>query len=204
MVAHFHWDLNRAIVRRHGIFRSGMSAAAIQHYIWPCKDGFVSYGIRGGARGAGTNKALIAWLDNEGMADDFLKAIDWDNLDMWSATQDFIDRMEAPIGRFFMMHTKKELYEGAIERGVQLHMTSSIKDLAENAQLAARDYWTTVDHPELEASITYPGTPVKNPLTPCYNPLRAPLIGEHNREIYVNELGFPNEEVTILKQAGII
>jgi hypothetical protein len=30
------------------------------------------------------------------------------------------------------------------------------------------------------------------------------LIGEHNREVYEEELGFSKKELTILKHAGVI
>jgi crotonobetainyl-CoA:carnitine CoA-transferase CaiB-like acyl-CoA transferase len=33
---------------------------------------------------------------------------------------------------------------------------------------------------------------------------RAPLIGEHNEEIYKKELGLSAEELMVLKQSGII
>jgi hypothetical protein len=33
---------------------------------------------------------------------------------------------------------------------------------------------------------------------------RAPLIGEHNDEIYVKELGFTEEELVILKRENVI
>jgi formyl-CoA transferase len=33
---------------------------------------------------------------------------------------------------------------------------------------------------------------------------RAPLIGEHNQEIYKGELGLSDEELGILKQAAVI
>jgi formyl-CoA transferase len=33
---------------------------------------------------------------------------------------------------------------------------------------------------------------------------RAPLIGEHNEEVYINELGLSKEELLTLKQAGVI
>ena len=33
---------------------------------------------------------------------------------------------------------------------------------------------------------------------------RAPLIGEHNREIYCGELGLSEEELEMLKEVGVI
>jgi hypothetical protein len=33
---------------------------------------------------------------------------------------------------------------------------------------------------------------------------RAPLIGEHNEDIYINELGLASKEMLTLKQAAVI
>ena len=33
---------------------------------------------------------------------------------------------------------------------------------------------------------------------------RAPLIGEHNEEVYTKELGLSKEELLVLKQKGVV
>ena len=71
-------------------------------------------------------------------------------------------------------------------------------------QLKVRDFWEEVDHPELHTTVTYPGAFVKMAQAPCKIRQRAPLIGEHNNEIYIEELGFSKEELTVLKQAKVI
>jgi crotonobetainyl-CoA:carnitine CoA-transferase CaiB-like acyl-CoA transferase len=81
---------------------------------------------------------------------------------------------------------------------------STPKDLLEDAQLAARDYFVPVAHPELDDVITYPGAPFKMSRTPLKISRRAPLIGEHNEEIYEKELGFSKEELNKLKATGVI
>ena len=40
--------------------------------------------------------------------------------------------------------------------------------------------------------------------TPIQIPRRAPLIGEHNEEIYVKELGLSHDDLIALVEAGII
>ena len=76
--------------------------------------------------------------------------------------------------------------------------------MAEYEQLRVRDYWEDVEHPELDAVITYPGAFAKISEAPCAVRRRAPLIGEHNEEVYTKELGFSREELLALKQAKII
>jgi crotonobetainyl-CoA:carnitine CoA-transferase CaiB-like acyl-CoA transferase len=81
---------------------------------------------------------------------------------------------------------------------------STAKDIMENPQLQAREVWQEVEHPELGEKITYPGPWVKMSEIACGIRFRAPLIGEHNHDIYVKEMGLTEEELVILKQAEII
>ena len=150
------------------------------------------------------NPPLIKWMEEEGMADDFLKGFDWDTFDHATATQETIDRMEEPTGKFFLTHTRAELSEGAVKHRTMLGPMSTVADVVKSVQLAAREYWVEVEHPELGTAITYPGIFAKASETPPRISRRAPLIGEHNEEVYEKELGIPMEKLLILKQARII
>jgi crotonobetainyl-CoA:carnitine CoA-transferase CaiB-like acyl-CoA transferase len=61
-----------------------------------------------------------------------------------------------------------------------------------------------VEHPELGTKIRYPGPFAKLSETPIQITRRAPLIGEHNEEIYVKELGMSHKEMQTLKKAEVI
>jgi crotonobetainyl-CoA:carnitine CoA-transferase CaiB-like acyl-CoA transferase len=197
------WEFMGVVSRRHGAFRAGLGTGVVQRMVWPCKDGFVSATIMGGAVGAKTNRGLVEWMDSEGMAPEFMKAINWDELDMSAMTQELQNQLTEPITNFFMNHTKEELYRGAIERRIMLYPVSSSKDIVENEQLNARGFWEEVKHPELGETVVYPGAWATASEMELELRLRAPLIGEHNQEIY-RELGISGDELQILKQAGII
>ena len=94
--------------------------------------------------------------------------------------------------------------EGAVKYRIMLYAAAMAKDVRESPHLAARDFWTEVEHPELNTKITYPGKWANNSLTPPQISRRAPLIGEHNREIYENELGISKEDYRKLKRAKVI
>jgi len=138
------------------------------------------------------------------MADDYLRQADWDNFDMAGVTKEELDGYTKPIREFFLTHTTAKLYEEAIKRNFILFPVSTVKDFFESPQLAARDFWIDVKHPELGASITYPGAFAKLSETPCQIRRRAPLIGEHNEEIYHKELGISSQELILLKESEII
>ena len=147
---------------------------------------------------------LVNWMAEEGMADDWLKNFDWDNFSHYETTQEIIDRMEKQTVDFFMSHTKAELWEGAVRHRIMLYPASSVKDLRESPHLASREFWDTVEHPELGETITYPSKWANASETPPRISRRAPLIGEHNEEIYQKELGITRDELEKLKQAQVI
>ncbi len=193
------WDLNRRL-RKRG---ESINPLRVTH-IWPCKDGFVMWRYTGGPNAVRHSVPLVKWIVEEGMADDWLKNFDWANFSHFSSTQDVVDRMEEQTINFFMTKTKAELMEGAIKYRIMLYPLSTTTDLLESPQLEARNFWTDVEHPELETSIKYPGTWAINSETTPRISRRAPLIGEHNQEIYKKELGISGDELQKFIQAKII
>jgi benzylsuccinate CoA-transferase BbsE subunit len=193
------WDMRKMIQKRGG----GDTARPRLTQLWPCKDGYVSWFYWGGGMSLRTNVPMVKWMESEGMADDFLKEYDWSKFG-FNTTREEIERIEAPTARFFLEHTKAELFEGALKFGVQLYPVSTPADMLESRQLEARNFWQEVEHPELGTSITYPGAFVNASEAPPRISRRAPLIGEHNQEIYEEELGISKKELLILKQSGVI
>ena len=151
-----------------------------------------------------SQKALVEWMDTEGMAPDFMKEIKWTELDFDKVTQEFRDRFEEPIVKFFKQHTRDEIFQEAVKRRIVLLPIYTPKDMLESPELAARGYWIPVEHPELGTAITYPGAFFKSSETSWRLKRRAPLTGEHNEELYLKELGFSREELIMLKQRNII
>ena len=143
------WDVNRSVLKRAGPFRIGLSTAANQRLIWRCKDGYVNFAMFGGTQGARNNNNLVEWMEAEGMGDECLSSIKWEEFNMATATQEQFDRFEVPLSRFFNSLTMEELYQGAIERGIMLYPVSSTKEILNDVQLKARDFWAEVCHDEL-------------------------------------------------------
>jgi len=92
----------------------------------------------------------------------------------------------------------------AVEKAIVMGPINDVKDLWESRHLSAKGFWKKVEHPELGKTIAYPGPPVEISEAPWMVTPRAPLIGEHNGDIYEKELGFPKEQLTMLKARGII
>lgn len=197
------WELSRINVRRLGSYLTGRATGTKQRTLWRCQDGYVILVIFGGALGRKTNQGIVAWMDSEGMAPEYLKQIDWSTLDFATVPQELQDKMEKPIGEFLLTHTKAELFAGALQRGIMLLPASSPKDIVASEQLRSRQFWLEVEPPEKKTHIKYPGFFIQASETPCRLQRRAPLVGEHNAEIYA-EVGLSERELKSLKEAGII
>src|SRR5205085_11898313 len=81
------WDLNRVNPERAGIYVTGRSVnGAKMRVFWPCRDGWINFIIYGGAAGRHTNQQLVAWMDEKGLAPDWLKGVDWRAFEIPSIT----------------------------------------------------------------------------------------------------------------------
>jgi len=197
------WEFSQKILKRTGHLRSGVSTDTSQRQVWPCKDGFIFFNLIPGKTGGRAYRALLKWMGSDGMAIERIEGIDWENMDMATITQETVDLMTAPIQKFFLSHTKKELLEGALERKISLCPLSSMDDLINDSQLKARDFWVDLEHEELGTSMTYPREFFKSSEKSCRTKFRAPMTGEHNKEIY-EEIGISGSKLLALRKAGII
>jgi crotonobetainyl-CoA:carnitine CoA-transferase CaiB-like acyl-CoA transferase len=198
-----YWEMSKTNLKRAGVMRSMNARKSLQRQVWPCKDGYVFFFILGGLTGAKASRPLVKWIADEGMADDFLLNMDWENFDMGTVTQDVLDRIADPVGKFFLSRTKKEIVNAAIERNIPVCSLSSMEDLIHDENLKERNFWIQIDHPELETRIPYPRQFAKTSEKPITTRFRAPLKGEHNREIY-GEIGLTDQDLDELKHKGVI
>ncbi|MFC2019471.1 CaiB/BaiF CoA transferase family protein [Chloroflexota bacterium] len=174
--------------------------------LWEASDGYIAFFLFPGEQGRYRNPLMVKWLDDEGMADDFLRGIDWLKQDWgyWSqASQEDADRQEAYFARFFKSKTTAQLLAEAIARRIQLHPMSTPKSVLSHPQLEARGFWQEVEHPQLGATLSYPSRVFTASEAPCKLWRRAPLIGEHNGELY-REMGLSGGEIITLQKDGVI
>ncbi|MET7735996.1 formyl-CoA transferase [Streptomyces sp. NPDC005402] len=78
----------------------------------------------------------------------------------------------------------------------------SPKEIIEDASLAANDMIVEVEHPQ-RGTFTTVGNPLKLSDSPT-TITTPPLLGQHNEEIFVHELGLSRAELPQLKEQGVI
>ena len=95
------------------------------------------------------------------------------------------------------------LFVASGERRLVFGMAQDAGDMVACPHLEARGFYHEVDHPVAGAA-TYPGMGAALSDYPARAPAPAPLLGQHNREVYCGELGVSNEELLALRYAGVI
>jgi len=98
--------------------------------------------------------------------------------------------------------TKDDIFHSA--QNLRLFWTS-VKDIEEVVnweQYRERGFWVEIDHPRA-GSFTYARTPFNMSQTPV-KVGRAPLLGEHNSDIYCHRLGFSPADLATLRELNVI
>ena len=98
-------------------------------------------------------------------------------------------------------HTREWLYREGQAHGVPIAPYLTPGEVFESPQQRERDFFMPVDHPEA-GSYDYAGMPFRMSETPP-TLRRAPLLGEHNAEVY-EALGYSPEQLTVLARAEVI
>jgi crotonobetainyl-CoA:carnitine CoA-transferase CaiB-like acyl-CoA transferase len=201
------WGANKVEFHRAGGCMYVAGSGIKQPIYFECKDGYIMILAQGGNEPfVSSSKRLVNWMAEQGIAPDWLINLNWaTDYDASKMKQETADRVGAAIEKFTLTKTKSQLYEeGAIKRQILLAPVSTAKDINEDLQLQARQYWQNKYHPELSEEITYCGPSVKISETPLEIRLRSPLIGEHNQEIYSGELHISDEHLQVLKEKRVI
>jgi hypothetical protein len=192
-----------AVIVRQGSYRQ-TGATTYMRITWPCKDGFVNFQFSGGsAAGRGVN-SLVCWMAEEGMPDAYLESLDFTQLGYGTITREMLERTVPPVERFMMSHTKQELFDGAVTRRILLFPVATPRDILHNPQLQARQYFQQVPHPELETTLTMLGPFVRASATPLRQRRLPPKLGEHNVEVYTQELVVQPGDLARLREAGVV
>lgn len=99
--------------------------------------------------------------------------------------------------------TVADLYKAGQERRICMAPVNTMADLFASAHLKARQFFVELSH-QVAGTLTYPGAPFKVSEGGVEAPRPAPLLGQHNEDVYCQTLGLSQDEVADLKQHGII
>lgn len=169
-----------------------MDIAGLMQYpygIFPCKDGYVD--VAGGYMFLDRLEGVLGMplMERYGGANQF---------DL-ERREEFFSNIWYP---WVMERTRKEIVELCQKEHVFSAPINTTEDLLNEPQFKERGFWAEIDHPVVGRA-TYPGRPALSSELPWKLRRSAPLLGEHNVEIYA-ELGYSKEDLVKLREGRVI
>jgi formyl-CoA transferase len=114
----------------------------------------------------------------------------------------FIDEIDAMIEAWTEKRTKGEVLEILAGAGVPCGSVLDSKEVLSDPHLRQRGFIVDLEHPR-RGAYPMPGNPVRMSASPT-DVTRAPLLGEHNAEVYGALLGHAGAELEALRRDGVI
>ena len=112
------------------------------------------------------------------------------------------DELEAIVYAWAAGQDAMDVYHRAGETRAPIAAVHGIGDLFASPQLKERSFFQETEHPAA-GTLTYPG-PQFRMSEVGWSAGRAPLLGEHNAEVYCEEMGMSREDLLRLRAAGIV
>jgi CoA:oxalate CoA-transferase len=176
-------------------WRSGnrMRLGLFPNCVLPCKDGYVCID----APQLEQYQRFLALLGDQ----------DWTQdpryRDRRAMSDQYPEEAESLIAPWFMQRTKEEILQLCLECRIPCVPVKTFNEVLDDPQLNTRNYFQRVQHPETE-NYRYPGPPYRFSKSPCQVVRPAPTLGQHNEEIFCDELGYSREELAELVKRGVI
>jgi crotonobetainyl-CoA:carnitine CoA-transferase CaiB-like acyl-CoA transferase len=107
----------------------------------------------------------------------------------------------ARIDEWAARQSKEDLHHRGAAKGFAIGPVYSAEEVMNYRQYLARDFFVRVEHPQA-GTFRYAGWPYKMSASPPSVQRPAPLLGQHNREVFEGLLGYSPDEFTRLCDTG--
>jgi crotonobetainyl-CoA:carnitine CoA-transferase CaiB-like acyl-CoA transferase len=107
------------------------------------------------------------------------------------------------IGEWAAQQKKEDVHHRGAAKGFAIGSVYNAEEVMNYRQYLARNYFVEVDHPQA-GRLRYAGWPYKMPASPPLVQRPAPLLGQHNKEVLEDLLGYSADEFTDLCQTGAV
>jgi crotonobetainyl-CoA:carnitine CoA-transferase CaiB-like acyl-CoA transferase len=199
-----NWEYDRRIVRR----QTGRHASPTPTYPWQflCRDGRYVNIIGVLPRSRPSWRKLLDWMEEKGMVEDLREAKYEEVVFVppGQRDQEEVRHVLDTIARFVSSLTSEEVYRRGQELEWPVGIVRSPEENLDDPHWWDRGFFVKVEHEGLDQPTLYPGAPYRFSRTPWQLRRRAPLLGEHNYEVYVGELGLTKEQLVMLAETGVI
>ncbi|MEI6666323.1 MAG: CaiB/BaiF CoA-transferase family protein [Chloroflexota bacterium] len=144
-------------------------------------------------------QSVVAWMDSYGKAGDLTDPKYLDPQVQQEEQSKIGEQMKVLMASI----TVDEGFNGAQRAGLPWGGVRSTDDLLDDEHFRVRGFFPEVEHPELGKDFTYPGAAALFSRSPWRIYRRAPLIAEHNAEVYA-EIGVDDAALARLQSAGVV
>jgi crotonobetainyl-CoA:carnitine CoA-transferase CaiB-like acyl-CoA transferase len=100
-------------------------------------------------------------------------------------------------------YTMEELLHGLSPLRIMVGMALDMPGLVNDPHLGEREFFVRSRHP-VAGEVTHPGAPFRMSETPWELESPAPLLGQHNEEVYASLLGYSPQDVESWRAQGVI
>ena len=181
------WGVDAVLGKKH--VRTGMRHHRVYPaQLYPCRDGYVVLGTEP----AGWD----AFVDLVG--DETLRNSDFAGPNR----RDYSEEIDSILVSWLQDREKIDVYQAAQTKRISSGFLMTAEDMLKSPQLQSRDFFQQVDHP-IAGTAWYPGPPFRLSKT-GWRLAPAPMLGEHNQEVYSQRLGFSTQHLASLKQQEVI
>lgn len=161
-------------------------------HILPCKDGYVNLECVEEDQWWRLVELMgqPEWTENELFKDGPSRAQYWDGL-------------EPLLAEFTMQWGKDELSAACQEKRVACTPVSTAADLIGNKHLQERGFFVEMDHP-VAGNLQCPGPPFQSEAAPRQIHRPAPLLGQHNEDVFCYRLGRTQDDLNAMRKLHVI
>jgi crotonobetainyl-CoA:carnitine CoA-transferase CaiB-like acyl-CoA transferase len=162
--------------------------------ILPCKNGFIHITLYQ------QWDILIEWLEKDEMADD-LAGSEWNDE---AYRRNHYEHIIEVLGNWTAKHSVEELVELGQLMRFPWAPVNSPGDVLTSPHLEDRGFFKQVEHPETKTYVRYPGLPFQLNSFSLFPERPAPMIGQDNDVVYIDELGLARKEMERLASMNVI
>ncbi len=145
---------------------------------------------------------LIEWMEEKGVAGELAdekyrdEAVRIADYRQGTAVRDGIRRLIAAS-------KGEEVFQRAQSYGISWAVIRAPEENYDIPHYQQRDFWRTVEHPEIGRAIPYPRGPFMSDALGIEPRGRAPHLGEHTAQVLERDLGLDDAQIAALIAAGV-
>ena len=168
------------------------SGSPYPYTILPCKDGYIGVNILTQSQW----ELFCQFMDMPELIEDS-RYVDG------RSRAEHKEEITATIRPWLMQKGREELFYEGQEWRIPFCLIPKVDELLTFPQHQSREYFIEADHPKA-GKVVQPGAPFKMSETPWRLKRPAPLLGEHNKEVYQEYLGIGKDDLIRMREGGTI